>query len=145
MSLIVYKVIFNGFEEEEEGLALAFKELDSTESLSINQKYISALKSLSQSSQHIISFQNIREVIKIGENGIDIIINYYIVLLFVHKIDNNKMGFLIGNVKKKGDIILGIWPFTKELRDLIIEGIERILNNLISKPKDFSKICLIYS
>ena len=145
MSLIVYKVIFNGTEEQEEGLALAFKELYSTESLSINQKYISALKNLSQSNQHIISFQNIREVIKIGENDIDIIINYYIVLLFVHKIDNNKMGFLIGNVKKKGDVILGIWPFTKELRYLTTEEVDRILNNLVSKPKDFSKICLIYS
>lgn len=145
MSLIVYKVIFNGTEEEKEGLALAFKEFYSTESLSINQKYISALKNLSQSSQHIINFQNIREVIKIGENAIDIMINYYIVLLFIYKIDNSKMGFLIGNVKKKGDVLLGIWPFTKELKSLTTEKVERILNNLVSKPQNFSKICLIYS
>jgi hypothetical protein len=147
MSLIVYKVIFNGAEEEDEEqeLALAFKKFYSSESLSIHQKYIATLKNLSQTSQHIISFQNIREVIRIGEDEIDFTINYYIVLLFISKIDNNKMGFLIGNVKKKGDILLGIWPFTQELKSLTAEEVERILNNLISKPQNFSKICLIYS
>lgn len=142
----MYKVIFDGTEEErEEGITLAFKEFYASEIFSIHQKYFSSLKNLSQISPNIISFQNIREVIKIGDKIDEFTINYYVIILFISKIDNNKMGFLIGNIKKKGDILLGIWPFKKESESLTIDEIKKILNNLISKPQNFSKICLIYS
>lgn len=144
MSLTTYKAIFNGSEEEED-LTLTFKEFYPAKPFNIDEKYIITLEKLSQTTPHIISFRNIREVIKIGVNSNDFVVNYYNMILFISKIDNSKMGFLIGNVKKKGDILLGIWPFTQELNTLNEDDIEKILNNLISKPLNFSKICLIYS
>ncbi|MFW9781088.1 MAG: hypothetical protein ACFFFB_02255 [Candidatus Heimdallarchaeota archaeon] len=142
----MYKVIFNGTEEEEEeGLTLVFKEFDASETFNIHQKYFSSLKNLSQISPHIISFQNIREVIKIGDKVNEFTINYYVIILFISKKDNKKEGFLIGNIRKKGDILLGIWPFKKESKSLTIDDIKKVLNSLISKPQNFSKICLIYS
>ncbi|MFX1493290.1 MAG: hypothetical protein ACFFBZ_03325 [Promethearchaeota archaeon] len=145
MSLIVYKVIFKGnVENEIKDLNLTFKEISHNEPIKVSPKYISMLKKLSQASQNIINFQNIKEVIRIGENTPGFIINYYIVILYITKLNGNKKAFLIGNVKNKGDIILGIWPFTQT--DIITsEEIDNIFNDLIAKPQNYSKVCLIYS
>jgi len=146
MSLIVYKVIFKGnLENEIKDLTLTFKEISYNKPIKVSPKYISMLKKLSQSSQNIINFQNIKEVIRIGENTPDFLINYYIVLLYITKLNGNKKGFLIGNVKKLGDILLGIWPFTQKSNILASEEIDSIFNDLIAKPQNYSKICLIYS
>ncbi|MFW9945964.1 MAG: hypothetical protein ACFFDX_03960 [Candidatus Odinarchaeota archaeon] len=145
MSLIVYKVIFKGnVENEIKDLTLTFKEISHNEPINVSPKYISMLKKLSQANQNIINFQNIKEVIRIGENTPGFIINYYIVILYITKLNGNKKAFLIGNVKNKGDIILGIWPFT-QTDNLTSEEIENIFNNLIAKPQNYSKVCLIYS
>lgn len=146
MSLIVYKVIFKGnIENNIKGLTLTFKEISYNEPINVTPKYISMLKKLSQASQNIINFQNIKEVIRIGENTPGFLINYYIVLLYITKLNGNKKGFLIGNVKNKGDIILGIWPFTQKSDILTSEEIDCIFNDLIAKPQNYRKICLIYS
>ena len=146
MSLIVYKVIFKGnVENEIKDLTLTFKEISYNEPINVSPKYISMLKKLSQTSQNIINFQNIKEVIRIGENTTGFIINYYIVLLYITKLNGNKKGFLIGNVKKRGDILLGIWPFTQKSDILTSEEIDSIFNDLIVKPQNYRKICLIYS
>ncbi|MFX0026693.1 MAG: hypothetical protein ACFE8M_09770 [Candidatus Hermodarchaeota archaeon] len=146
MSLIVYKVIFKGsIENDIKDLSLTFKEISYDVPINIPPKYISMLKKLSQTSQNIINFQNIEEVIRIGESTPGFLINYYIVLLYVTKLNGNKKGFLIGNVKKRGDILLGIWPFTQKSDILTSEEIESIFNDLIAKPQNYSKICLIYS
>ena len=146
MSLIVYKVIFKGnIENEIKDLTLTFKEISFNEPINVSPKYISMLKKLSQASQNIINFQNIKEVIRIGENTPGFLINYYIVLLYITKLNGNKKGFLIGNVKNKGDIILGIWPFTQKSEILSSEEIDSIFNDLITKPQNYSKICLIYT
>lgn len=146
MSLTVYKVIFKGnIENDIKGLTLTFKEISYNEPINVTPKYISMLKKLSQASQNIINFQNIKEVIRIGENTPGFLINYYIVLLYITKLNGNKKGFLIGNVKNKGDIILGIWPFTQKSDILTSEEIDSIFNDLIAKPQNYRKICLIYS
>ncbi len=146
MSLIVYKVIFKGnVENEIKDLTLTFKEISYNEPINVSPKYISMLKKLSQTSQNIINFQNIKEVIRIGENTTGFIINYYIVLLYITKLNGNKKGFLIGNVKKRGDILLGIWPFTQKSDILTSEEIDSIFNDFIVKPQNYRKICLIYS
>jgi len=146
MSLIVYKVIFKGnVENEIKDLTLTFKEISYNEPINVSPKYISMLKKLSQTSQNIINFQNIKEVIRIGENTTGFIINYYIVLLYITKLNGNKKGFLIGNVKNRGDILLGIWPFTQKSDILTSEEIDSIFNDLIAKPQNYRKICLIYS
>ena len=146
MSLIVYKVIFKGnLENKIKDLTLTFKEISYNEPINVSPKYISMLKKLSQVSQNIINFQNIKEVIRIGENTPGFIINYYIVLLYITKLNGKKKGFLIGNVKKRGDILLGIWPFTQKSDILTSEEIDSIFNDLIAKPQTYSKICLIYS
>jgi len=146
MSLIVYKVIFKGnLENEIKDLTITFKEISYNEPINVSPKFISMLKKLSQVNQNIINFQNIKEVIRIGENTAGFLINYYIVLLYITKLNGNKKGFLIGNVKKKGDILLGIWPFTQKSDLLTSEEIDSIFNDLIAKPQNYSKICLIYS
>jgi hypothetical protein len=145
MSLIVYKVIFKGnVENEIEDLTLTFKEISFNEPINVSPKYISMLKKLSKASQNIINFQNIKEVIRIGENTQGFLINYYIVLLYI-SINGTKKGFLIGNVKNKGDIILGIWPFTQKSEILTIEEINSIFNDFITKPQNYGRICLIYT
>ncbi len=146
MSLIVYKVIFKGnIENEIKDLTLTFKEISYNEQFNVSTKYISMLKKLSQTSQNVINFQNIKEVIRIGENTPGFQINYYIVLLYITKLNGNKKGFLIGNVKNRGDILLGIWPFTQKSDILTSEEIDSIFNDLIAKPQNYRKICLIYS
>lgn len=146
MSLIVYKVIFKGnIENEIKDLTITFKEISYNEPINVAPKFIYMIKKLSQASQNIINFQNIKEVIRIGENTPGFLINYYIVLLYITKLNGYKKGFLIGNVKKRGDILLGIWPFTQKSDILTSEEIDSIFNDLIAKPQNYSKICLIYS
>jgi hypothetical protein len=145
MSSVVYKVIFKGTEgDEEDNFTLTFKEISINEPIKVSPQQLSTLKRFSQTAQNIINFQNIEEVIRIGEPTIGLIINYYIVLLFITKLDHQRKGFLIGNVKGKGDVLLGIWPFTQKLEFSNSNKINKIFNDLIKKPENYNKICLIY-
>lgn len=145
MSSVVYKVVFKGTEEDgEDSFTLTFKEIFINEPIKVSPKHLSTLKRSSQTVQNIINFQNIEEVIRIGETKAELMITYYIVLLFITKLDNQKKGFLIGNAKGRGDILLGIWPFTQELEFSNSDKINKIFNDLIEKPEKFNKICLIY-
>ncbi|MFW9950157.1 MAG: hypothetical protein ACFFKA_08535 [Candidatus Thorarchaeota archaeon] len=145
MNPIFYKVIFKPLKEyEDNAFSLTFRNVNEQNPIIIPSYYIITLKELSKENKNIINFQNIQEVIKIGENGFNYNFNYYIVLLFTYTENNKKQGFLMGNVKKLGDLLIGVWPFNLEQisynSDLIIE----ILNSLINK-NEFDKICIISS
>ena len=143
MSSVVYKVVFKGTESNGvHNFTLTFKEIFINEPIKVSPKQLSTLKR--QTTHNIINFQNIEEVIRIGENIPGLMINYYIVILFISKLDNQKKGFLIGNTKGRGDILLGVWPFTQKLEFSNSDKIDNILNDLIEKPENYSKICLIY-
>jgi len=103
------------------------------------------LKNLSEISNHVVVFQNIEEVIEIGDVSPRETYNYYYVLIYTYKSDAKKEGFLIGNLKKKGDIIIGIWPFNKEIVDSPPEDFLKSFNNLIENPHEYSNISLILS
>jgi len=65
--------------------------------------------------------------------------NYYFIILFTTK-DDKKKGFLIGNEKKSGDILIGTWPFNDEFST---EKIPEIINNLVKNFNEYKEICLI--
>jgi hypothetical protein len=145
MSSGVYKVVFKGTEgDEEDSFILTFKEIFINPPIKVSPKHLSTLKRFSQTAQNVINFQNIEEVIRIGEPAPGLMINYYIVLLFITKLDTQKKGFLIGNAKGSGDILLGIWPFTQDLEFSNSDKINNIFNDLIENPVNYNKICLIY-
>ncbi len=144
MDSIIYKVIFTAHEQfEHKNLTLSFKNLEFKKPLSIPAKFILELKKLSETNQHIINFQNIEEVLIIGNPTVNHTYNYYLVILYTYKSNGRRVGYLIGNVKNLGDIILGIWPFNIDLKDLSEEEILETYNDIIQNPNNYNSICLI--
>ena len=144
MDSIIFKVIFRAQEQfENKNLTLSFKHLVVENPLSIRAKSILELKKLSEANQNIINFQNIEEVLIIGNPVDDFIYNYYLVILFSLKADGKKTGYLIGNIKKFGDVIIGVWPFNIQLKDTTGKKILETYNDIIENPHNYSNICLI--
>ena len=145
MSTIFYKVIFKGIKgDSSESYSLTFKNIIQDKPINISSQFFSSLKMLSQKQTNVINFQNIREVVKIGASSTNYDFNYYIVVLFTSLADGEKEGFLVGNLKKLGDILIGIWPFNKESTSI---SSDQILNklNLLSEGTKFKDISVIYS
>jgi hypothetical protein len=145
MSTIFYKVIFNGIKgESSDSYSLTFKNIIQEKPIHIPSQFFSSLRSLSQKQPNVINFQNIREVVKIGVSSAKYDFNYYIVVLFTSLADGEKEGFLVGNLKKLGDILIGIWPFNKESTSLSSELIlDKI--KLLTEGSKFKDISVIYS
>jgi len=144
MDSIIYKVIFRAHEKfEHKNLTLSFRSLEFKKPISIPAKFTLELKKLSETNQHIISFQNIEEVLIIGNPTIDLTYNYYLVILYTHKSNKKKIGYLIGNVKNLGDIIIGVWPFNRDLKDLSEGTILESYNDMMQNPGNYNTICLI--
>ena len=142
MSLTVYKVIFKGNNEtKEKNLTLTFKSVIYEEPIKIPAKFILGLKKLSEINKNIVFFKNIDEITQFDQDISLISYNYYYILLF--QLKNEKTGFLIGNTKEMGDILIGIWPFNREQTQISTEKIYEKLDNIINKADEYSKICLI--
>lgn len=141
---MIYKVIFKGSEETEGNeLALTFESGDFDKPLKIPTNFFFELKKLSETSNIIIDFKNIEEVIEIGQSNSGSSYNYYLVLLFTNESSQIKEGYLIGNVKKLGNILIGVYPFNKDISDLTPELFSEKITNLITNPHEYSDICLI--
>ncbi|MFX1317193.1 MAG: hypothetical protein ACFE9T_15130 [Promethearchaeota archaeon] len=144
MDFNIYKVIFKGFQEyKSKSLVLSFRDINSDKPINVPTQFILKLKKLSENSQNIIYFQNIKEVIIIGERNPTFSYNYYFILLYTIKMDGLKVGYLIGNVKRLGDIVVGIWPLNIEINELSSEKILENYHNLINNPHKYTNICLI--
>lgn len=144
---ITYKVIFrekqllNASEQ-----SLTFINIISKNYLYIPSNFISTVKTLSEQNNNIIYFQNIAEVIIQGWESGPPLFNYYLVILLITKKEEKKEAFLIGNVKKlKGDILIGLWPITRELDDFSSRSVQKYFNNILTNYNDYSKIALIHS
>ena len=124
MSSIYYKVIFKGTKSDEENevdpLSLTFKNLISGKYLTIPPQFIIELKKLTERSHNILSIQNIDDVIHIGNSQIQDLFNYYFIVLFTMKESDKKLGYLIGNKKKVGDVLIGIWPFNEQPKEITV-------------------------
>ncbi len=144
MSSIFYKVIFEGTKEDSsDSYSLTFKDIFSDNQIQISSQFFTTLRVLSQKDSNIVHFQNIKEVIKKGNPSIKIDINYYIVILYTKLNDGKKEGFLIGNIKNMGDMLIGKWPFNEEnisdSKDLHIKKLD-----LLTNSSKFNNICVIY-
>jgi len=145
MSTIFYKVIFKGIKgESTESYSLTFKNIIQDKPINIPSQFFSSLKFLSQKQTSVINFQNIREVVKIGDSNANLDFNYYIVVLYTSLADGKKEGFLVGNLKKLGDILIGIWPFNQENTSFSSERFLKKLD-LLSAGNKFKNICVIKS
>jgi hypothetical protein len=103
---------------------------------------------MSENFDNIINFQNLEEVITIGELKREYSINYYIVILFSMKSEQKRNGFLIANIKKIGDVLIGIWPFKEEIdhinEDHIDEDyINKKFNDFINNHGDYKNLVII--
>lgn len=144
MDFNIYKVIFKGVQESEnKKLTLSFKDITSDKPIKVTTQFILELKNLSELSQNILYFQNIEEVVVIGTKKSRYSYNYYFIVLYTLKSDGAKVGYLIGNVKKLGDIVVGVWPFNLQTADLSSEKILKNYRDLINKPHEYANICLI--
>ncbi len=142
MDSIIYKVIFKAIEQfENKNLTLSFKDLGAKNPITVPAKFILELKNLSEKKGKVVYFQNIEEVIIVGNDKTRYNFNYYLVILFIS--NGEKQGYLIGNVKKLGDIIIGVWPFNQQLSKMTPETIHKNYSNIIKNTDSFSKICLI--
>ena len=144
MSSIFYKVIFEGTKEDSsDSFSLTFKDIFSDNQIQISSQFFSTLRVVSQKESNVLHFQNIKEVIKIGNSSIKIEINYYIALLYTNLNDGKKEGFLVGNVKNMGDMLIGEWPYNEEnvsnSEDLYLRKLD-----LLTNSSKFSNICVIY-
>lgn len=136
-----YKVVFKGSEGNE--LSLTFKSGDFNKPIKIPVNFLLELKKLSETSNNIIDLKNIEEVIEIGQSDSGSSYNYPLVILFTNKSSQVKEGYLVGNVKKLGDILIGVYPFNRNISDLTPELFFEKVNNLIKNPNEYSNICLI--
>ena len=142
MDSIIYKVIFKAIEQfENKNLTLSFKDLGAKNPITVPAKFILELKNLSEKKGKVVYFHNIEEVIIVGNVKTRYNFNYYLVILFIS--NGEKQGYLIGNVKKLGDIIIGVWPFNQQLSKMTPETIHKNYSNIIKNTDSFSKICLI--
>jgi len=142
MDSIIYKVIFKAIEQiENKNLSLSFKDLSAKNPITIPAKFILELKSLSEKNDNVVYFQNIEEVIVVGNVKTRFKFNYYLVVLFIS--NGEKQGYLIGNIKNLGDITIGVWPFNQQLTQMTPETIHKTYDNIIKNTNIFSKICLI--
>ncbi|NVM19235.1 MAG: hypothetical protein HWN80_16105 [Candidatus Lokiarchaeota archaeon] len=145
MSTIFYKVIFRGLKgDSSESYSLTFKNIIQEKPINIPSQFFSSLKLLSQKQTSVINFQNIREVVKIGNTNGNYDFNYYIVVLYTSLTDEKKEGFLVGNVKKLGDILIGIWPFNQESTSISSEYFLKKIH-LLTESNKFKNICVIKS
>jgi hypothetical protein len=145
MSTIFYKVIFKGIKgDSSESYSLTFKNVIQEKPIHVPSQFFSALKNLSEKQTNVINFQNIREVVKIGKISTNYDINYYIVVLYTSVKDGKKEGFLIGNIKKLGDVLIGIWPFNQERTSISSDFFLNQLE-LITKSNKLKDICVVYS
>lgn len=144
MDSIIYKVIFRAHEKfEHKNLTLSFRNLKFENPIYIPAKFTLELRKLGETYQHIISFQNIEEVLIIGNPTVNHVYNYYNVILSTYKSNGKKIGYLIGNVKNSGDTIIGVWPFNLDLNDLSEKIILENYNDMMQNPNNYSSICLI--
>ena len=71
MNSVIFKVLLKGTEQDEnksvDSKVLSFKSILTEDIIKIPSHYISSLKSMSEHFDNIISFQNLEEVITIGE------------------------------------------------------------------------------
>ncbi len=143
MNSVIYKVIFSALEQfENKNLTLSFINLELDKPLSLPNKF-REFKNTSEKINHVINFQNIEEVLIIGNPSVDYSFNYYLVILSTYKSDGTKIGYLIGNVKNLGDIIIGYWPFNMHLKNLTRDRVLDSFNDIIENPDKYSSICLI--
>ncbi|MFX1389698.1 MAG: hypothetical protein ACFE9Z_06510 [Promethearchaeota archaeon] len=144
MSSIIYKVIFKAIEQfENKNLTLSFRRLKLDRPIQIPRNCISKLKNISEQNNQIINFQNIEEVLVIGNPGNEYSYNYFLVLLYTEKNSGPRTGYLIGNTKSLGDIIIGIWPFNLQINDLTLEKVLEDFSDVTDNPEKYSSICLI--
>lgn len=146
MSSIIYKVIFEGImDNENRKLRLTFKNILTDNHIKISPQIISELKKnqTSNKNETIRFFQNIEEVIILGKVSSLPSYKNYLIILSITKLNGKKEGFLLANLKKFGDIVIGIWPFNSQFTLLSPEEIIEKLNNLINNPQDYDRICLI--
>ena len=143
MNPIIYKVIFRALEQfENKNLTLSFRNLEFNNPLTLPKQF-REFRETSEQYEHVMSFQNIEEVLVIGKPSVEYSFNYYLVILCTSKADGKKKGFLIGNVKNFGDIIIGIWPFNIHVNNLTREKILYSINDVIEDPNKFSSISII--
>ncbi|MHA1106744.1 MAG: hypothetical protein ACTSPN_13670 [Promethearchaeota archaeon] len=128
---------------EETSLSLTFNNVISNKYINMTH-YITSIKNMSDLYENIINFQNIEEVISMGANSHLLSYNYYIVILVTHK-DEKKEGYLIGNTKKLGDLLIGSWPFSQNRIETQSGKILKRLDEIISNYSNIKKISLIYS
>jgi hypothetical protein len=144
MNSIIYKVVFNAYEQfENKNLTLSFRNLNFNTPIAISSKNINKLKNISEKSKKFIIFQNIEDVFIIGNPSNDYSYNYFLVVLYTLKNNGLRGGFLIGNVKTLGDLIIGIWPFNIKIKDVALKKVLDDFNSLIENPDIYSNICLI--
>ena len=144
MSSIFYKVIFEGTKEDSsDSYSLTFKDIFSDNQIQISSQFFTGLRVSSQKESNIVHFQNIKEVIKMGNPSIKIEINYYIAILYTNLNGGKKEGFLIGNIKNMGDMLIGEWPYNEKIesdsKDIYFQKLE-----LLTNSSKFDNICVIY-
>ena len=144
MSSIFYKVIFEGIKEDSsDSYSLTFKDIFRDNQIKIHSQFFTTLRVLSHKESNFVYFQNIKEVIKIGNSSIKIETNYYIVILYTKLNDGKKEGFLVANIKNMGDILIGEWPYNEEnvaiSKDFYLQKLD-----LLTDSSKFRNICVIY-
>ncbi len=144
MSSIIYKVIFKGIKEYDYNeLTLTFKDIISEKVLNIPPRFFFGLKELSEHHPNIMFFKNIEDVKKLGNGGPLFKYKDYMVILYKLKSDRKREGFLIGNEKKSGYYLIGIWPFNRKIDENSPKNFLDSLLSLIKKPDDYENTYLI--
>lgn len=147
MNSVIFKILLKGTRQDEnesiDSKTLSFKSILTEDIIKIPSHYISTLKSMSENFDNIISFQNLEEVITIGELSREYSINYYLVILFSMKSEQKRRGFLIANIKKIGDALIGIWPFSEKTERFDEESINKKFNDFITNHDDYKNLVII--
>ncbi len=144
MSSNIYKVFFKGIKDSYENkLSLTFKSGKYDKPISLPSNFFMELKKLSEISENLIIFKNIEEVIEVGNTNSIMSYKHFKVILFTSKYNNEKSGFLVGSHNKLGEILIGVYPFNREVDKISNGKFKEKFHDLINNSNDYIDICLI--
>lgn len=136
-----FRVIFKGKNELDSSLSLTFKGINNSPDIKVPSKVIIDLKKLATSQEKIGAIQNIEQVLQKSDFGTAV--KFYYIIIFAKKDNPSKRGYLIGNIKEKGDVLLGVWPFNAKTGELDQSKFNEEIYSLIQEPHLYENILIV--
>ncbi|TFF87182.1 MAG: hypothetical protein EU550_03760 [Promethearchaeota archaeon] len=142
MNKSYYKVsFFDNRNLDSEPISLVFRKVEKSPSDSFVTNLIDTIRNYDTEKFEFITIKNIKNVLELSDSFSLSKFSDFTVVLFENGETDKKKGFLIGNKKEIGLVIIGYWPFYSK-ENLSAEELKNICNSIISDLSAFDRILL---